>query len=171
VHLILGVDRISGPWASIGVVYPKNSRGYWRVQLHPKRPTPIGYSTPILQHNICNTCMIASKTPILFLYIRLFGIKIWLKVISYITLAALTLLMLVSIIVIGVVCTPHSEVVVPSSLLKCSLWSAHNSVACGILSLVVDIIILIIPLPVIYQLRLPIYKKVGLVSVFAFGIV
>lgn len=115
--------------------------------------------------------MIASKTPILLLYVRLFGIQAWLKLWSYITLGVLTLLMLVSMITIGAVCAPRSSVVSVAFLMNCSTYSARNGLACGFLSLVVDIVIFILPLPVVTRLRLPTNKKVGLVIVFASGVV
>ncbi|KAI1778214.1 hypothetical protein F4818DRAFT_405212 [Hypoxylon cercidicola] len=114
--------------------------------------------------------LVASKTPILLLYIRLFGVKKWLKVCSYLTLAVLSVLMLACTIAIGVVCAPHGDVLPTSHLLRCSNWSAHNGIASGTLSIVVDIVILIIPIPVIIGLQLPTSKKIGLAVVFTTGL-
>ncbi|KAF4633234.1 hypothetical protein G7Y89_g4887 [Cudoniella acicularis] len=135
--------------------------------------------TPIITLNklavaidfLSGAAMIASKAPLLLLYVRIFGIKIWLKICSYMTLAALTVLMLASMIAIGIVCAPPSDGHVTTLfLLRCTLWSEHNGFACGILSLVVDIIILLLPIPIIIKLQLPMHKKIGLFLVFASGL-
>ncbi|KAF3016505.1 hypothetical protein E8E14_010948 [Neopestalotiopsis sp. 37M] len=114
--------------------------------------------------------LVLSKTPILLLYTRLFGVKRWVKFASTFTLGIFSIAMLASIITIAVVCRPTGPVMPASSLLKCSLWSSRNGLACGALSLAVDIIIFIIPIPVIIDLRLPRTKKFGLAVVFTTGL-
>ncbi|KAI1120269.1 hypothetical protein F5Y10DRAFT_290040 [Nemania abortiva] len=111
-----------------------------------------------------------SKIPILFLYIRLFGVKRWLKILSYVLLFVLVVLIVVSIVAIAVVCAPHAEIEPQSHLLKCNNWSAHNGIATGIFSLVLDIIIFLLPIPIIINLRLPTSRKIGLAVVFASGL-
>lgn len=111
-----------------------------------------------------------SKTPILLLYTRLFGVKTWLRICSYVTLTCLTILVLASAIVTCSVCTTYEDNVAPSFIARCTLWSGWGGVASGVLSLVVDIVILVLPISIISQLHLQTYKKIGLGLVFASGI-
>ncbi|KAI1774384.1 hypothetical protein F4818DRAFT_452386 [Hypoxylon cercidicola] len=108
---------------------------------------------------------IASKTPILFLYIRLFGSERWLRWCSYATLLVITVPLLAGVITVSVVCSLHGDA--PSNCLE---WWDRAWVGCGSLSLVVDVAILLFPIPIISKLRLPVRKRLGLALVFASGI-
>ncbi|XXG99645.1 hypothetical protein Hte_005986 [Hypoxylon texense] len=109
---------------------------------------------------------ITSKAPILFIYIRLFGSQRWLRWCSYGTLLVLTIPQLASVIAVSAVCGKHGN---DPSMDCLELWD-EAWVACGALSLAVDVVILLSPIPVILQLKLPVRKRLGLALVFASGI-
>lgn len=113
-----------------------------------------------------------AKTPILFLYIRLFGIKRWVRLICYITLIA-TLLQFIAIsVLLGASCIPAGKggddiaevaAVCISRGFAVGIWN-------GIISIITDLIIFLIPIPIVFQLQLPTRKKIGICVVFAAGL-
>ncbi|KAM7216070.1 hypothetical protein V8F06_008543, partial [Rhypophila decipiens] len=112
-----------------------------------------------------------SKAPILFVYLRLFGIKRWLRWSCYITLVVYWVACLTQTAMIAAACDSHGKPGNVELFLRCFNTSSKAGLASGIMGIVSDVIILILPLPVIYQLRLPPRKRVGLAAVFMAGIV
>lgn len=114
--------------------------------------------------------MYFSKTPLLILYIRLFGIKSWLRVTCYATLALSFVLFLTSLSVVGTACSHSEEAPDPMLLAKCIKTKMLVGVMNGSTAVVTDIIVVILPLPTIAKLALPLHKKIGLAVLFLSGI-
>lgn len=106
----------------------------------------------------------------LALYIRLFGILRWLRYTCYAGLAISFLFYWVQIPLAGVYCTPrHGGPWDLAVAERCSTLAVMGPVL-GAVGLAADLIILIIPLPIIYGLNMPTPKKIGLSIVFLMGI-
>ncbi|CAG9998322.1 unnamed protein product [Clonostachys byssicola] len=109
-----------------------------------------------------------TKAPLLLLLNRIFGIKNWLKIFVYITLAV-SLLIVVGITgYSGRLCDPKGQWS-PEFTVGCMDAGAIGNLICGCVGLAVDIVIFILPIPMIMQLHLPLRKKIGVIVVFATG--
>ena len=115
--------------------------------------------------------MYFAKAPILALYIRLFGVKPWVRYTCYITLAATLLQFLAMATLVGASCTPVAKEGLKSdktaaciaTIFKSGIWN-------GLTSMVTDIIALVIPIPIVMKLQLPLHKRIGLGFVFLTGV-
>ncbi|KAI0884950.1 uncharacterized protein GGS22DRAFT_188228 [Annulohypoxylon maeteangense] len=116
--------------------------------------------------------MYLSKTPLLILYIRLFGVKNWLRIISYVTLVVYLIPSLTTVIVVGATCSRSVAAIDDIYILeKCLETTLSVGVVNGSTAVITDIIVILLPLPVIARLSLPFYKKVGIAMVFLTGII
>ncbi|KAI1346845.1 hypothetical protein F5Y01DRAFT_319329 [Xylaria sp. FL0043] len=111
-----------------------------------------------------------SKAPILFMFITLFGVRRALRFASYMMLAVLGIAVLVAAVITSATCTPGSGGLAPEFITKCSKVGATAGVALGFVSVLSDVIILILPLHVVWQLHLTAHKRLGLVVMFSSGI-
>ncbi|KAI4866585.1 hypothetical protein F4820DRAFT_416560 [Hypoxylon rubiginosum] len=139
----------------------------------PNNPNvTIGYymESSLVLTLLAGFAMYFSKTPLLILYIRLFGIKSWLRVTCYATLTLSFILFLTSVSVAGTACSRSDEAPDPTILTKCIKTSILVGVMNGSTAVVTDIIIIILPLPIIAKLALPLHKKIGLAILFLTGI-
>ncbi|KAI1206115.1 uncharacterized protein F4807DRAFT_439888 [Annulohypoxylon truncatum] len=115
--------------------------------------------------------MYFSKTPLLVLYVRIFGVKKWLRMMSYTTLALSLMLFLTTTAVVGATCSRKvsaSDYMPP--LEQCLETTISVGVANGSTAVLTDIIVIILPLPAIAGLNLPFHKKVGIAIIFLTGI-
>ncbi|KAI1375703.1 hypothetical protein F4677DRAFT_114681 [Hypoxylon crocopeplum] len=112
----------------------------------------------------------ACKAPILFLYIQVFGIKRWMRFASYATLIITFLFLLGWNIWLLYKNIPRNDLVTPEFLAESSYSGSVAGVASGALGLVADVVIFVLPFPVIGSLQLPLHKKIGLVVVFLTGL-
>ncbi|KAI1187612.1 hypothetical protein F5B17DRAFT_399041 [Nemania serpens] len=110
------------------------------------------------------------KAPILFLYIRLFGIKKWLRVTSYTTLVLTALVYASGIIAIPPACTPRTHDLSEEFIDNCQTRTRMISVYLGSVSVLADVIILVLPMPVVFGLKLLVRSRVGLVFLFLSGL-
>ncbi|KAI1204699.1 uncharacterized protein F4807DRAFT_445900 [Annulohypoxylon truncatum] len=110
-----------------------------------------------------------AKSPILFVYIQLFGIKQWLRVISYGVLIVTFLFLLSWNSYVAAICNPTGRDNLTEMVLKCTSVTATGGVIVGVIGVVTDIIILVLPLPIILRLNLPLRKRVGIIGVFLTG--
>lgn len=113
--------------------------------------------------------MYFAKLPILFLYLRLFGSQRWLRVICYIILVVTALTFLGCAIYTGVHCSPRHKILNEPYLLGCVGSTLYSTVVRNIISLIADMVILLLPLPIIVKLHLPFHRKLGLACVFMAG--
>ncbi|KAH6644884.1 hypothetical protein C7974DRAFT_408530 [Boeremia exigua] len=113
----------------------------------------------------------ASKVAILALYIRIFGTITWLRRTCWIWMVCMALFYGLNIVAAGAYCVPRSgEKWGGDSFARCSS-SAWLHVVVGVFSVVADLIILILPFPVVMKLRISTTKKITLGIVFGTGII
>ncbi len=110
------------------------------------------------------------KAPILFLYVRLFGIKKWLRVTSYVTLGITAAVYISGIVAIPPACTPHSTQLSDDFITGCQTRTRMFNVFLGSFSVLADIIIIVLPLPVVFALKLLVKSRVGLAFLFLSGL-
>ncbi|KAI3319098.1 hypothetical protein HD806DRAFT_548668 [Xylariaceae sp. AK1471] len=111
-----------------------------------------------------------AKAPILFFYIRIFGIKKWLRVISYVVLVVSFAVILAVDAYVGAQCNPNVHVLGPNYLAGCANAGSLAGIITSFFSTFTDAIIFILPIPVVLSLQLPLHKKIGLSIVFLNGI-
>ncbi|KAJ8126515.1 hypothetical protein O1611_g7122 [Lasiodiplodia mahajangana] len=110
------------------------------------------------------------KAPILFLYLRLFGIKKWLRVTSYTTLVITALVYLSGIIAIPPACTPHTKDLSEDFIDGCQGRTRMINVYLGSVSVLADVIILVLPMPVVFGLKLLCYRRKHYIIIFQGGV-
>ncbi|KAK5655585.1 hypothetical protein OQA88_5516 [Cercophora sp. LCS_1] len=119
---------------------------------------------------VVSLAMWSSKTPILLLYIRLFGKpNTWLRVVSYIAILSTFVAFLIGICVVGAGCSPGRHATSVDLLDACTAQANKVAFGLGFVALATDVVILALPLPVLVALRLPNREKVGLFVVFLAG--
>lgn len=115
--------------------------------------------------------MYFAKAPILALYIRLFGVKPWVRYTCYITLAATLLQLLAAAALVGASCAPLAKEGFKSDKTATCLASVFNvGIWNGLVSVITDIIALVIPILIVMKLHLPLHKRIGLGFVFLSGV-
>lgn len=115
--------------------------------------------------------MYLSKTPLLILSARVFGVKKWLRITSYATLVTSFIVFLATTAVVDATCS--QKVVTDEDIFllgDCLKITVSVGVVNGSTAVVTDIIIILLPLPVIAGLNLPFHKKIGIAVVFLTGI-
>ncbi|KAK4220948.1 hypothetical protein QBC38DRAFT_524178 [Podospora fimiseda] len=111
----------------------------------------------------------SAKIPILMLYVRLFGVNNKLRYTAYSLILANTIILGSGTTFSAANCGPKRSIDVVV-LAKCADRSALSGVVQASFTVVIDLIILILPLPTLASLRLPKGRKVGLFVVFLTGI-
>lgn len=114
--------------------------------------------------------MWSSKAPILLLYILLFGIKTWVKIVSITTLVVTGIIFLTMASFVTAKCSPNGATVDASFIAVCSKASTQAGIVLGITSVVADGVIFVIPIPAILRLKLTARKKIGLCLIFSTGL-
>ncbi|KAI0008533.1 hypothetical protein F4779DRAFT_436753 [Xylariaceae sp. FL0662B] len=131
--------------------------------------TPLWTVQIVMAVNVVTALMLwASKVPILFMYIHLFGVKKWLRYSSYIGILTTALACLAGMIVALVGC--KIENATPERLPICVDYSTIAGLIFGFISIFADVFIFCLPIPVILGLHLPLSKKIGVAVVFSTGI-
>lgn len=113
-----------------------------------------------------------AKLPLLFLYIRTFGVVKWLRY-TCIVLVVLGGLGFVSTATYAsVTCSPqlHSDEFPPIAFFKCIEGITNACIARASFSLTMDVFMFFLPLPVIKGLNMPFRRKAGLALVFMAGL-
>ncbi|PCG93868.1 Hypothetical protein PENO1_073360 [Penicillium occitanis (nom. inval.)] len=111
----------------------------------------------------------ATKVPILIVYIKIFGIKKWVRYICYTCIAV----GVAYICVMGprfMRCHPGSQSMTELDLAYCVTGTTLTGVISGFIALAEDMLIFILPMPLIYQLRLAPGKRLAVATVFFTGI-
>jgi hypothetical protein len=115
--------------------------------------------------------MWAAKSAILALYIRVFGTVQWLRRTAYASIVLMVPVYSLNMVVAGVYCMPGrgESWGGERSLLRC--YSAQWPViAVGVFSCLADLLILLLPFPIITILHIDLRKKVALAAVFGSGL-
>ncbi|KAI2602641.1 hypothetical protein GGR54DRAFT_623453 [Hypoxylon sp. NC1633] len=118
---------------------------------------------------LARVSMFFSKAPIITLYLRIFGIKTWLRIVCYTTLALLLIYYVVTLSVVGAACSQGNGAGDPNFIEKCIGTTISAGIANGATAVITDIIIMILPLPIIAKLMLPFRQKIGLALIFLTG--
>jgi hypothetical protein len=115
------------------------------------------------------TAINLSKVCILLLYLRIFNKVRWFKWACWAILTCVTCYCIASTMATIFQCKPINRVFdksIPGTCIDNSkFWYANAG-----FSIATDIIILLLPMPLVYQLHVPIAQKVALIAVFALGI-
>ncbi|KUI55949.1 hypothetical protein VP1G_03321 [Cytospora mali] len=111
-----------------------------------------------------------AKVAIVLMYKRLFGIYKWLRYICY-AILTIDLVHGGGLIAISVACTPFKRSSLgPSWVEHCDDAAYLVAMINAVLAVFNDVVIFVLPLPVILRLNMPHRKKIGLVAVFMFGL-
>ncbi|KAI0180580.1 hypothetical protein GGR52DRAFT_250115 [Hypoxylon sp. FL1284] len=111
-----------------------------------------------------------AKASILFLYIEIFGIKPWMRIIVPIVLVVTFIVTLIGTAYVAASCSPVNRDISLQVLDVCQIRSTRVTIVIGGFGLATDLIILVLPIPIILPLRLALSKKIGLGTVFFSGI-
>ncbi|KAF2034875.1 hypothetical protein EK21DRAFT_55295 [Setomelanomma holmii] len=111
----------------------------------------------------------ASKAAILALYIRIFGTVTWLRRTCWVWIVFMALFYGLNIVAAGPYCISRKgELWGGDSFARC--WSsAWLYVVVGVFSVIADVVILILPFPVVMGLHISLVKKITLGAVFGTG--
>ncbi|KAK4185145.1 hypothetical protein QBC35DRAFT_538375 [Podospora australis] len=127
-------------------------------------------------HFMGAAAMWTSKASILVLLIRLFGTKKWLRTTSFIAMFTSLVVFIVCVILAALACSQpirtrwHSEAETRFLVSACFSRANVTSIVRGGVAIALDLVILILPLPIIYELDLPPSRKIGLFLVFSVGL-
>jgi hypothetical protein len=107
------------------------------------------------------------KVPILLLYVKLFGVKPWVKISSYATIIVSGIIFLIMSSLVTDGCTGRIDA---DFLPNCQRITTRAGFTLGMVSVITDAIIFVLPLPVILRLHLPLGRRIGITFVFASGL-
>ena len=111
----------------------------------------------------------SAKAAILALYLRLFGLKLWLRYTSYVALLVTFLFYWIQIPLSAAFCAPHhTESWNLDILQRCSKTAVMGPIL-GAVGVTSDVLLLVLPLPIVYGLNMPPKKKMGLYLIFLVG--
>ncbi|KAI0426052.1 hypothetical protein F5Y09DRAFT_78064 [Xylaria sp. FL1042] len=151
---------------AVAILSDKAGNGFHDPDIPPYTVAQLAVAISVVTPLALWTC----KAPILFLYLRLFGIKKWLRIISYVTLALTAAVYLSGIVAIPPACTPHSSDLSQAFVNNCQGRTRLINVYLGSVSVLADVIILVLPLPVVFGLKLLVRSRVGLAFLFLSGL-
>ncbi|KAI0183774.1 hypothetical protein EV127DRAFT_486831 [Xylaria flabelliformis] len=151
---------------SVQILSDYAGNGFHDPDIAPYRVAQLAVAIAVATPLALWTC----KAPILFLYIRLFGIKKWLRITSYITLVLMGAVYISGIIATPPACTPHSHDLSEDFINGCQNRTREINVYLGSVSVLADVVILILPLPVIFGLKLVVKSRIGLIFLFLSGL-
>ena len=112
-----------------------------------------------------------AKLSLFLLYFRLFGIHSWIRYSVYLGIASAAAMYTTSFVMYGYLCLPHRG----QSWIEAGLssrcheqWIVIGYVR-GPFNVVSDLFLLLLPLPAVWQLRLPVRKRIWVAGVFLTG--
>ncbi|CAG9994616.1 unnamed protein product [Clonostachys byssicola] len=117
-----------------------------------------------------NCALYTAKLPLISLLIRTFGIKRWLQITCKILVVLGFIGFMATAIYPTVRCSPQLHTVNPMFLITCITSIADVTIPRGSISITIDVLLFVLPLPIIQTLKLPFRKKLGLVLVFIAGV-
>lgn len=132
--------------------------------------TPRGFKAAIAVPALASFSMWTSKVPVLVLYVRLFGIKKWLRYTCYAILLVTGIGFLGAWILCLANCRPNDLPLTPAKWRVCGTTNVTSGVIQGAVASAADVAIFLVPLIPIYHLKLSKKKKIGLFVVFLSGI-
>ncbi|KAI1433897.1 hypothetical protein GGR50DRAFT_456110 [Xylaria sp. CBS 124048] len=151
---------------AVSVLSDRAGNGFHDPESPPYRIAQLAVAISVLTSLALWTC----KAPILFLYLRVFGLKKWLRITSSVTLVFIALVYISAIITIPLACTPHTHVLSQEFIDRCQVRTRMTNVYIGSVSVIADVVILILPMPVIFGLKLLVPSRIGLVFLLISGL-
>ncbi|CAH0040804.1 unnamed protein product [Clonostachys rhizophaga] len=118
---------------------------------------------------VANLSTWTTKLPLMLMLARLFSVKPWVPWISYGMLVASLLVTIAITAWSGAACDMRGQWDTNVAEI-CSPRSARGHLASGIVGLIVDVVLFILPLPIIIRLNVPFKRKIGYAIVFTTGI-
>ena len=113
------------------------------------------------------------KLSLFIMLLELFGLLTWLKVLVWLGIVVSGLFYFAYLIVIVALCAPRGEQTQLAYLIILATPRCQQNPAIilsvGIMNVVSDIYLLVLPLPVIWSLQLPTIKKLGISAIFLTG--
>lgn len=135
-------------------------------------PNPVAFQIRFAQNVIQSFAFVASRLPILLLYLRLFGLKTktGFRFAVYAGMVFAFAIYLIQIPLISAFCVPTSgeswnSLELFARCKKLVVWAVIQ----GGCNIALDIYIFLLPLPTISGLQLPLRKKMGVIAIFAIG--
>ncbi|KAH7309889.1 hypothetical protein B0I35DRAFT_440775 [Stachybotrys elegans] len=119
-----------------------------------------------------NMALYTAKLPLLFLYMRTFGLVKWLRHTAMALVVVGGISFIATAVYASVTCSPalHRDEFPPAAFFTCIVGITNACMARGSISLIMDVIMFILPLPVIKGLNMPFRRKAGLAFVFMAGL-
>jgi hypothetical protein len=118
--------------------------------------------------NLYVICLALAKASLLAFYYRMSQLR-WLRIISVFIGAIIVAYSLALIFALVFACTPIKaawDVTIPAS--RCINRPAVY-VLLAVLNIATDVMLLIIPIPMVWKLQMPLVQKIGVVIVFIIG--
>ena len=112
-----------------------------------------------------------AKLSLFLLYYRLFGRHQWIRYLVYLGIGSAAAMYTASMVVYGYLCLPHHG----QSWIEAGLSSrCHNQFIMigyvrGPFNVLSDLYLLFLPLPAVWQLQLPLRKRIGIAGIFLTG--
>ena len=115
------------------------------------------------------------KLSLFVLYLEIFGLLKWLRYSAYAGMVVTGIFYLVSLILFSVMCAPRdgqSQFSYLSALASPRCTQSRGLVlAQGVVNIVSDLYLIILPLPAIWSLQMPLKRKLGVAAMICTGIV
>lgn len=115
--------------------------------------------------------LFSSPSSLFLLYLRIFSTKSITRYFVYVGIAISAALYTATTIFLGVQCVlrPGELWMMPAVLARCSSTKVINYIH-GIFGIISDLYIFILPMPILWKLHMPMRKKVGVMAIFATGL-
>lgn len=88
---------------------------------------------------------------------------------SYMTLTIVALFCIITTTITAAKCAPKSKILTPEFRENCTRVNIIMGITTSVVALIADIVILVLPLPVLIKLNLPLSQKISLIVVFLTG--
>lgn len=111
-----------------------------------------------------------TKISILFLYLRIFPVR-WLVISSYTTMSIIVAWAIATILAGCLICRPFAFNWDKTIADGYCGNQVSSFTATGVINLVTDVAVLVLPMSSLYKLQMALYKKITLITVFGLGIV
>lgn len=112
------------------------------------------------------TCI---KLSILFVYLELFYVMLWTKRCAWSMVVFCVVMFLFNIAGLLIMCTPLARNYNPDVPGSCRVTRPSGVILSTVVNLVVDIILVVIPLSVVWRLKISYLKKIGVSFMFGLG--
>ncbi|KAJ5101067.1 hypothetical protein N7456_007119 [Penicillium angulare] len=111
-----------------------------------------------------------TKIPILLVYIKLFGVRRWLRFVCYGTIALSGIIYVCAMSPTFIRCNTSVKSATLADLEVCTTGTTLTGVISGFVALAEDVLIFFLPIPLVRGLHLPTHKRLAVGAVFFSGI-